>query len=137
MNSNQNRRLFIKSSAIAVAGIGLGVQGFAESVYPKWKGNLAEGTRVGIIGLDTSHSIAFTKALNNPAAGPEFSGFKVVAAYPYGSEEIKSSFNRIAPYTLEMKNYSLVLYLLSHIQKDFLLLLSFLSLQNNCYKNQP
>ena len=84
--------------------MGLGVQGFAESVYPKWKGNLAEGTRVGIIGLDTSHSIAFTKALNNPAAGPEFSGFKVVAAYPYGSKQIKSSFDRIAPYTLEMKN---------------------------------
>jgi predicted dehydrogenase len=104
MKSNQNRRLFIKSSAIAVAGIGLGVQGFAENVYPKSIGNLDEGTRVGIIGLDTSHSIAFTKALNNPAAGPEFGGFKVVAAYPFGSKEIKSSFDRIAPYTLEMKN---------------------------------
>ncbi len=78
MKSNQNRRLFLKSSAIAVAGIGLGVQGFAENVYPKSIGNLDEGTRVGIIGLDTSHSIAFTKALNNPAAGPEFSGFKVL-----------------------------------------------------------
>jgi predicted dehydrogenase len=60
--------------------------------------------RVGIIGLDTSHSIAFTKALNNPAAGPEFSGFKVVAAYPFGSKEIKSSFDRIAGYTVEMMN---------------------------------
>jgi predicted dehydrogenase len=89
---------------VAAAGIGLGVQGLAQNLYAKSEVGLAEGTRVGIIGLDTSHSIAFTKALNNPAAGPEFSGFKVVAAYPYGSKEIKSSFDRIAGYTLEMKN---------------------------------
>lgn len=104
MESNQNRRLFIKSSAIAAAGIGLGLQSFAENLTSKANINLAEGIRVGIIGLDTSHSIAFTKALNNPNAGPEFNGFKVVAAYPYGSKEIKSSFDRIAGYTVEMKN---------------------------------
>jgi predicted dehydrogenase len=104
MKSNPERRLFIKSSAIAVAGIGLGFQSFAENVYPQVKSKFAGGTRVGIIGLDTSHSIAFTKALNNPAAGPEFSGFKVVAAYPFGSKDIKSSFDRIAGYTVEMMN---------------------------------
>lgn len=104
MHSIQKRRLFIKSSTLALAGIGLGVHGFAKALYPNLKGKTAEGLRVGIIGLDTSHSIAFTKALNNPAAGPEFNGFKVVAAYPFGSKEIKSSFDRIAPYTLEMKN---------------------------------
>jgi len=104
MHSSQKRRLFIKSSTLALAGIGLGIHGFAKSLYPNLKGKIAEGLRVGIIGLDTSHSIAFTKALNNPAAGPEFNGFKVVAAYPFGSKEIKSSFDRIAPYTLEMKN---------------------------------
>jgi len=41
--------------------------------------------RIGIIGLDTSHSIEFTKTLNNPNAGPEFAGYKVVLAYPHGS----------------------------------------------------
>jgi predicted dehydrogenase len=99
-----NRRLFIKTSALAAAGIGIGIQGFAENMLPIPKSNSGEGTRVGIIGLDTSHSIAFTKALNNPGAGPEFSGFKVVAAYPFGSKEIKSSFDRIAGYTVEMMN---------------------------------
>lgn len=104
MNSSQNRRNFLRTSFLATAGIGLGMQAFAEKLYPKSYLKPVEGLRVGIIGLDTSHSIAFTKALNNPAAGPEFNGFKVVAAYPYGSKTIKSSFDRIAGYTLEMKN---------------------------------
>lgn len=104
MKSNQNRRLFIKSSAITAAGIGLGLHSFAKQLYPTSNNSFLEGNRVGIIGLDTSHSIAFTKALNNPNAGPEFSGFKVVAAYPFGSKDIKSSFDRIAGYTQDMKN---------------------------------
>ena len=51
--------------------------------------------RIEIIGLDTSHSIAFAKLLNAPAAGPEFKGYKVVAAYPKGSIDIVSSVRRI------------------------------------------
>jgi hypothetical protein len=59
--------------------------------------------RIGIIGLDTSHSTAFTKALNDPATGSGFTGFKVVAAYPKGSNDIKSSVDRIPGYTDEVK----------------------------------
>lgn len=55
--------------------------------------------RVGIIGLDTSHSIAFTKMLNAEEPEPEFAGFRVVAAYPYGSRTIESSTSRIPQYT--------------------------------------
>lgn len=62
-----------------------------------------QGGKVGIIGLDTSHSTAFTRALNDPAAGPEFGGYKVIAAYPKGSNDIKSSVDRIAGYTDEVK----------------------------------
>ena len=62
-----------------------------------------QGGKVGIIGLDTSHSTAFTRALNDPAAGPEFGGYKVVAAYPKGSNDIKSSVDRIPGYTDEVK----------------------------------
>lgn len=35
--------------------------------------------RVGIIGLDTSHSIAFTKHLNVTREKPEYLDFRVVA----------------------------------------------------------
>jgi len=64
---------------------------------------MATGGKIGIIGLDTSHSVAFTKALNNPAAGPEFGGFKIIAAYPKGSNDIKSSVERIPGYTEDVK----------------------------------
>ncbi|MCK3683878.1 Gfo/Idh/MocA family oxidoreductase [Maribellus sp. YY47] len=62
-----------------------------------------KGKRVGIIGLDTSHSIAFTKAMNDPSAGDTFLNYKVVAAYPQGSLDIKSAVDRIEGYTQQMK----------------------------------
>ncbi|WP_046314841.1 Gfo/Idh/MocA family protein [Pontibacter korlensis] len=64
-----------------------------------------KGKRIGIIGLDTSHSIAFTKAFNAPDAGPEFSGYRVVAAYPHGSKDIQESVERIPGYTQEVQKY--------------------------------
>lgn len=90
-----NRRNFIKTSAVA----GIGVT-FGSSVLAQSK---PEGLRVGIIGLDTSHSIAFTKALNDPSAGDQFGGYKVVAAYPKGSLDIQSSIERIEGYTTQVK----------------------------------
>lgn len=100
MKTEQNRRAFIRTTALAAAGIGIGANSFAESMLPK---AILAGTKVGIIGLDTSHVVAFTKALNSPDAGPEFGGFKVVAAYPYGSKDIKSSVERIPGYIEDVK----------------------------------
>ena len=57
--------------------------------------------RVGIIGLDTSHAVAFTKSLLRGDAA--FKGYKVVAAYPQGSLDIVSSTERIPGYTEEVK----------------------------------
>ena len=92
------RREFIKTTTFG--GIGLGLAG--KSLFIDDAGIIQTG-RIGIIGLDTSHSTAFTKALNDPAAGPEFGGYKVVAAYPKGSNDIKSSADRIPGYTDEVK----------------------------------
>lgn len=61
--------------------------------------------RVGIIGLDTSHSPAFIKLLNAGDAKAEYRGFRVTAAYPYGSKAIESSLQRIPGYTEEAKKY--------------------------------
>ncbi len=96
MSIKLNRRNFVKTTAIG--GVGLGLTGN----FSAFGNNATEG-RVGIIGLDTSHSTAFVKALNSPNASPELSGFKVVAAYPKGSSEIKSSYERIPSYTEEVK----------------------------------
>ncbi|WP_373651163.1 Gfo/Idh/MocA family oxidoreductase [Schlesneria sp. DSM 10557] len=59
--------------------------------------------RVGVIGLDTSHAPAFAKTLNasKPVAGAE--GCRVVAAYPKGSPDIKTSLERVPEYTEEFK----------------------------------
>ncbi len=59
--------------------------------------------RVGIIGLDTSHVVAFTKILNNPKNEGELAGFKVVAGFPGGSADIPSSRDRVAGYTKQLK----------------------------------
>ena len=63
----------------------------------------AQTIRVGIIGLDTSHSPAFARLLNDSDADPDIAGFRVVAAYPHGSADIESSVRRIPQYTEEVQ----------------------------------
>jgi predicted dehydrogenase len=94
MTSFLRRRDFIKTATASAIGLGLGNKSYAIDRIDS-----DQLRRVGIIGLDTSHSIAFATALNKPDAGPEFDGYKVVAAYPRGSSEIKSSYERIPKYT--------------------------------------
>jgi hypothetical protein len=59
--------------------------------------------RVGIIGLDTSHAIAFTGLLNDPNAKPALANCRVVAVYPKGSPDIQSSVSRVPRYTEQIK----------------------------------
>src|SRR5687768_2066621 len=98
MKQNLDRRKFI--STTSVAALGLGVDHLMNPYRPFL---FQTGKRVGIIGLDTSHSIAFTKALNAPDQNKELKGYKVVAAYPQGSADIESSVKRIPGYTEEVK----------------------------------
>lgn len=55
--------------------------------------------RIGIIGCDTSHVVAFTETLNNPDAKGHVPGGKVVAAYRGGSPDIPDSASRLDGYT--------------------------------------
>lgn len=61
--------------------------------------------RAGIIGLDTSHATAFTAILNGPSPAPELAGCRIVAAYPKGSPDIKSSVERVPKYIEEVKKH--------------------------------
>ncbi len=99
MKKDINRRDFVRTAAIG--GIGIGLAGNLTSLSGQRTSD--KGKKAGIIGLDTSHSVAFTKALNSPDAGPEFGGYKVVAAFPKGSSDIQSSYERIPKYTAEVK----------------------------------
>lgn len=98
MINSFNRRKFVRTATMG--GIGLGL---ANNVFKLNGQDKMQGGKIGIIGLDTSHSTAFTKALNDPGASPEFGGYRVVAAYPKGSNDIKSSSDRIPGYTDEVK----------------------------------
>ncbi|MCA9054184.1 MAG: Gfo/Idh/MocA family oxidoreductase [Planctomycetaceae bacterium] len=59
--------------------------------------------RIGIIGLDTSHAVAFSKLLNAEDPQPPFAGCRIVAAYPKGSPDIESSVSRVPGYTEEVQ----------------------------------
>jgi predicted dehydrogenase len=63
----------------------------------------AEDLRLGMIGLDTSHVIAFTKILNDPQAKEHVAGGKVVAAFAGGSPDIESSASRLDGYTRQLR----------------------------------
>jgi len=51
--------------------------------------------RIGIIGCDTSHVLAFTEVLNNPADKNHVPGGKVVAAFKGGSPDLPASASRV------------------------------------------
>lgn len=88
------RRNFVRMTALTGAGMSLspllGSSIINTSVSSKKfkKQPNTVGKRIGIIGLDTSHSEVFTKMINT---GEEFDGYKVVCAYPHGSPDIPSA----------------------------------------------
>jgi hypothetical protein len=59
--------------------------------------------RVGIIGTDTSHVIAFTKILNDEMSPDHVPGARVVAAYKGGSKDVESSYTRVDKYAEELR----------------------------------
>ena len=59
--------------------------------------------RVGMIGLDTSHVIAFTRALNKPDNTGDLAGVKIVAAYPGGNNSFPLSRDRVKGFTEQVR----------------------------------
>lgn len=61
--------------------------------------------RVGMIGLDTSHTVAFAKIIReSESRGGAVSRLRLVAAYPGGSPDIPSSASRLEGYTKELRD---------------------------------
>jgi hypothetical protein len=59
--------------------------------------------RLGIIGTDTSHVIAFTKILNDPNSPDYVPGARIVAAFKGGSPDIASSSTRVDKFAEELR----------------------------------
>ncbi|TMV14353.1 gfo/Idh/MocA family oxidoreductase [Paenibacillus thermoaerophilus] len=63
----------------------------------------ADLLRIGIIGLDTSHSVAFTELLNREEHPHHVPGGRVTVAYPGGSPDFPLSIGRVEGFTKRMK----------------------------------
>jgi hypothetical protein len=99
MKNQLHRRDFIRNTTMA--GVSFSFLNNLPTIGTPAK--TAAGKRIGIIGLDTSHSIAFTASLNGKDVNEKFKGYKIVAAYPRGSQDIKSSTDRIPKFTEDVK----------------------------------
>ncbi|MBN2507552.1 MAG: Gfo/Idh/MocA family oxidoreductase [Verrucomicrobia bacterium] len=63
----------------------------------------AADLRIGMIGLDTSHVVAFTSLLNEPGHKNHVPGGRVVAAFKGGSPDLESSAGRVDGYTRQLE----------------------------------
>jgi len=63
----------------------------------------AADLKLGMIGLDTSHVIAFTKLLNETNNKDYIQGGKIVAAFKGGSPDVESSRTRVDEYTKQLQ----------------------------------
>jgi predicted dehydrogenase len=93
-----SRRSFIKKTTALGATVSL-----SSLPLSLLANDQANPIKIGIIGLDTSHAPAFTNLFNAENPKSELAGFRVVAAYPYGSRDIKSSMDRIPGYIDQVK----------------------------------
>lgn len=59
--------------------------------------------KIGLIGLDTSHVIAFTELFNDPKNPNHIPGARVIAGFKGGSPDIESSYSRVDGYTKRLK----------------------------------
>jgi predicted dehydrogenase len=87
-----DRRTFIRQSALMGTTFAIGDDFLSQK----------EDIKIGIIGLDTSHSPAFTKLINDPQ-NSAMEGIRVTAAYPYGSTKIEFSASRIPEFTKQVE----------------------------------
>jgi hypothetical protein len=86
--------------SLATVALALAVATVAVAADPPTSG---KPLRAGIIGTDTSHVSAFTKALNDPKATGDLADVKMVAAFPGGSPDIPSSADRVQKYADQLR----------------------------------
>jgi hypothetical protein len=96
-----------------IATFGYAMVFFMASVFTCYVRAQEKPFRIGIIGLDTSHSPSFAAQINDPSNAY---GCRVIAAYVGGSPDIPSSVNRLDQYTKQVRD-SLGVEIVSSIEE--------------------
>jgi len=65
---------------------------------------MADNLRIGIVGLDSSHSEQFTLRLNDPANPNHIPGARVIAAFAGGSPDLPESALRVEGFTTTLRD---------------------------------
>jgi predicted dehydrogenase len=60
--------------------------------------------KIGLVGLDTSHVVAFAKCFNKPGDAEHVPGARVVCGYPGGSPEFELSRSRVDKFTAQLRD---------------------------------
>lgn len=79
----------------ALGSLGVGLTGPLNTAYGLSK---QEEMHIGIVGMDTSHCVAFTRYIHSLN-----SGFKVVAAFTTVAKDIPACYNRVDKFKAELK----------------------------------
>lgn len=72
---------------------------------PATAAQAADDLTIGMIGLDTSHCLAFTELLNKAEPDSDVAGCRVTRVYPKGSPDIESSVSRVPDYTVKIQAF--------------------------------
>jgi len=99
--SDRQKRTFSRREALQAMGAAAVGVTMAPSIAAAKGG---EPVKVGMIGLDTSHVIAFTGTLNRAKPGDDAYGAKVVVGYPGGSPDVPASANRVEKFTNQLRH---------------------------------
>lgn len=62
-----------------------------------------EVIKIGLVGLDTSHVIAFAQVFNKPDNPKHIPGFRITVGYPGGSPDVEASYTRVEKFTKQLK----------------------------------
>jgi predicted dehydrogenase len=88
--------VFFYHSGMKTTAIFLGIFVYAATIF-------SAEIKVGIIGLDTSHVIAFTQLLNDTNNPQYIPGARVVCAFKGGSPDVEASASRIEGFTKQIQ----------------------------------
>lgn len=101
MHPRPTRRDFMKTTAAGAAGLAVSAPAASLAGTPRAQSE-PRVLQLGVIGLDTSHVIAFTTLLNDPSNPHHIPGARVVRAYKGGSPDVEASATRIEKFTAEL-----------------------------------